>query len=103
MTDDKVVKLPVPAAQQAKGADEHARADTERNQRLFDWADAVFKKLGLDKAVAAAKSIEVLRGITLDLTNIEIPWQFATRSIPRAASARRRISAASKKAVLSRF
>jgi hypothetical protein len=53
----KVLKLPVPVSQDA---DEFARADTERNQQLFAWADAVLKKLRLDKAVAAAKSIEEL-------------------------------------------
>jgi predicted P-loop ATPase len=59
----KVIKLPVPVS---PDADEHARADTQRNQRLFDWADAVLKKLGLDEEVAAARSIEELRNITLD-------------------------------------
>jgi predicted P-loop ATPase len=60
---NKVIKLPVSVS---PDADEHARADTQRNQRLFDWADAVLKKLGLDKEVAAAQSIEKLRNITLD-------------------------------------
>jgi predicted P-loop ATPase len=59
----KVIKLPVSVS---PDADEHARADTQRNQRLFDWADVVLKKLGLDKEVAAAQSIEKLRNITLD-------------------------------------
>jgi hypothetical protein len=65
----KVISLPVPASQ---GADEYARADTQRNQRLFAWADAVLKKLGLDKAVAAARSIEELRSVALDVTSAEI-------------------------------
>jgi predicted P-loop ATPase len=60
---NKVIKLPVSVS---PDADEHARADTQRNQRLFDWADVVLKKLGLDKEVAAAQSIEKLRNITLD-------------------------------------
>ena len=65
----KVIKLPVPASQDA---DEHARADTQRNQRLFDWADAVLKRLGLDKAMAAARSIEELRSITFNADSAEI-------------------------------
>lgn len=65
----KVINLPVPASQ---GADEHARADTQRNQRLFAWAEAVLKKLGLDRAVAAARSIEELRSVALDVTSAEI-------------------------------
>ena len=65
----KVIKLPVPASQDA---DEHARADTQRNQRLFDWADVVLKRLGLDKAVAAARSIEELRGVTFNADSAEV-------------------------------
>ena len=64
------IKLPVPAP--PPNADAHARADTQRNQRLFDWAEAVLKRLGLDKAVAAARSIEELRRITLDVDSAEI-------------------------------
>ena len=66
---NKVIKLPVPASQDA---DEPARADTERNQRLFDWADAVLRKLGLDKAVAAARSIEELRRVIFVLDGAEV-------------------------------
>ena len=61
--------MPVPASQDA---DEHARADTQRNQRLFDWADAVLKRLGLDKAVAAARSIEELRSVTFNADGAEV-------------------------------
>ena len=64
----KVIKLPVPVSQDA---DEHARADTERNQRLFDWADVVLKRLRLDKAVAAARSIEELRAVTFNADSAE--------------------------------
>jgi predicted P-loop ATPase len=60
----KVMKLPVPAA---LSAEEHARAETERRQRLFDWAEAVFKELGLIKALAAVGSLEELRGITFNV------------------------------------
>ena len=65
----KVIKLPVPASQDA---DDHARADTQRNQRLFDWADAVLKRLRLDKAVAAARSIEELRRVTFNADSAEV-------------------------------
>jgi predicted P-loop ATPase len=64
------IKLPIPTP--PPNADAHARADTERNRRLFDWAEAVLKKLGLDKAVAAARSIEELRKVTLNVDSAEI-------------------------------
>ena len=64
------IKLPIPTP--PPNADAHARADTERNRRLFDWAEAVLKALGLDKAVAAARSIEDLRRIALDVNSAEI-------------------------------
>ena len=64
------IKLPIPTP--PPNADAHARADTERNRRLFDWAEAVLKALGLDKAIAAARSIEELRRITLDVDSAEI-------------------------------
>jgi predicted P-loop ATPase len=65
----KVIQLPAPASQDA---DEHARADTQRNQRLFDWADTVLKRLRLDKAVAAARSIEQLRRVTFNTDSAEV-------------------------------
>ena len=64
------IKLPVSAP--PPNADAHARADTERNQQLFDWAEGVLKALGLDKAIAAARSIEELRRLTLDVDSAEI-------------------------------
>jgi predicted P-loop ATPase len=63
------IKLPVPAAEDS---DDYARADTQRNQRLFEWGNAVLKKLGLDTAVAAAGSIGELRSITLDVDSAEV-------------------------------
>ena len=60
----KVMKLPVPVA---LSAEESARAETERRQQLFNWAEAVFKELGLLKALAAAGSLEALRGITFNV------------------------------------
>jgi hypothetical protein len=44
--------LPVPASH---GPDAHGRADTQRKQRLFDWADALLKRFGLAKALARAR------------------------------------------------
>ena len=64
------IKLPNPTP--PPNADAHARADTERNRRLFDWAEAVLKALGLDMAVAAVRSIEDLRWIALDVNSAEI-------------------------------
>ena len=64
------VRLPIPTP--PPNADAHARAETERNQQLFDWAERVLKALGLDKAISAARSIEELRRITLDVDSAEI-------------------------------
>jgi predicted P-loop ATPase len=60
----EVVHLPV-----SQPADERA---TERNHRLFDWAFAVLQRIGIDKIVAQAKTIEELHGIILDLKDAEI-------------------------------
>lgn len=65
----KVVKLPVSVSQDA---DAHARAETERKQRLFDWADAVLTSLGLVKVVKAAKTTMELYGITFDANSAEV-------------------------------
>jgi predicted P-loop ATPase len=61
-----------PVSTPPPNADAHARADTERNRQLFAWAEGVLKALGLDKAVAAARSIEELRRIALDVNDAEI-------------------------------
>jgi predicted P-loop ATPase len=66
-----VFKLPVPVPT-SRNADEHARAETQRNQRLFDWANATLKKLRLDKALSAARSIEEVRAVTLDADSAEV-------------------------------
>lgn len=81
----KVINLPVPASSEA---DEHARTDTQRNQRLFDWADAVLKRLRLDKAVAAARSIEELRAVTFNADSAEVA--LAIRDALHPASGHRR-------------
>jgi hypothetical protein len=64
----EVMNLPVPASH---GADQHARADTQRKQWLFDWADAVLKRLGLDKTLAAARSMEELHSVTFNADSAE--------------------------------
>jgi predicted P-loop ATPase len=56
----KIVRLPDPVPD----AD---AANAERNQRLFDWASTVLSRLGLDRAVRQAQSIEELRSITLNV------------------------------------
>jgi hypothetical protein len=75
-----ILNFLVPVSQDA---DEHARADTQRNQRLFGWADAVLKKLGLTKATAAASSIEELRDIPFNEDRTERRW---TDAINRSVS-----------------
>jgi predicted P-loop ATPase len=67
---DNVVKLPVSTP--PPNAEEQARADSERRQRLFDWAEAVLTELGLTEAVARAQSKEELLAITLDVNNAEV-------------------------------
>jgi hypothetical protein len=65
----EVIQLPVLTS---TDADEHAKADSDRKRRLFDWALEVLKRLGLDKAVTRAASIAELRAIRLDLECVEI-------------------------------
>src|SRR5271166_4853551 len=48
------------------GADEHARAETDRKLRLFQWADRVLADLGLAAKVSQANSVDELRRITFD-------------------------------------
>jgi hypothetical protein len=65
-----LVKLPIPTP--PPNAEAHAHADTARNQRLFDWAEGLLRALGLDKTIAAARSVEDLRRIALDVDSVEI-------------------------------
>jgi predicted P-loop ATPase len=53
-------------------ADEHARAETDRKQRLFAWADRVLQQLGFADRVAQADSVDELRQITFDADTIEV-------------------------------
>jgi hypothetical protein len=62
MPQTNIVNLPVTVSPSED-------ADTERKRRLFAWADEVLKNLGLDAAVKAAKSLEALSRITVDMTS----------------------------------
>ena len=87
MSNGKLVRLPSirsHAADEAKAA----RTDTERRKRLFDWALGVLQRLGLDKSVAAARTIEELRSIALDANSAEVI--LAIRDALHPASGRRR-------------
>lgn len=53
-------------------ANEHARGETERKQRLFEWADRVLQELGLIDMVSQASSFEELRKIVFDLDAFEV-------------------------------
>src|SRR5262245_31249857 len=53
-------------------AEAHARAETERKQELFAWADGVLQQLGLAGKVAAANSFDDLRKITFDPDDVEV-------------------------------
>ncbi len=50
-------------------ADEHSRAETERKQRLFEWADRVLADLGLADKVRNANTADDLRRVTFDHAN----------------------------------
>jgi predicted P-loop ATPase len=54
------------------GAEEHARAETERKQRLFAWADNVLRELGLAERVARANCLDELRRVTFDADAAEV-------------------------------
>jgi predicted P-loop ATPase len=64
MPDEKIVQLPVPVA---LDSDDRVHADDRRNQQLFDWARGVLSRLGLDRAIAQARTIDDLRRVVLDL------------------------------------
>jgi predicted P-loop ATPase len=66
------------------GAEDHARAETQRNQALFTWADRVLEQLGLTQAIAAANIVNELRKILLDLNRAEV--QLAIRDALHPAS-----------------
>jgi predicted P-loop ATPase len=53
-------------------ADTHARAETERKQKLFAWAAAVLQQLGLADKVAQAKTFDALRKIAFDVDDVDV-------------------------------
>jgi hypothetical protein len=53
-------------------AEAHARGETDRKKKLFEWADALLKQLGLTAKVAQAQSPSELLKIALDLEDVEI-------------------------------
>ena len=59
-TTNTIVPFPNP------DAEEHARAETERKRRLFEWADRVLADIGLAAKVQQANSLDELRRITFD-------------------------------------
>jgi predicted P-loop ATPase len=63
----KIVKLPVPSPDEGQG-----QSDTERKRALFAWALEVLEQIGTVAAIAAAKTTEELRRITLDVEMVEI-------------------------------
>jgi predicted P-loop ATPase len=46
--------------------------ETERKQRLFAWAEDVLKQLGLDQAIARAKTLEELHKVTFNENCVEV-------------------------------
>jgi hypothetical protein len=59
-------------------AEAHARADTERKQKLFAWADDVLLQLGLTESLAQAQSADDVRKITFDADAVDV--EFAIRA-----------------------
>ena len=69
------------------GAEDHARAETQRNQALFAWADRVLAQLGLTQAIAAVNIVDELRKILLDVNRAEV--DLAIRDALHPASGQR--------------
>jgi predicted P-loop ATPase len=67
------------------GSEEHARAETERKQRLFAWADRVLRDLGLTDRVARVTSLDELRRVIFDADAAEVA--LAIREVLHPATA----------------
>jgi predicted P-loop ATPase len=52
------------------GAETRAQAETESKLKLFAWADALLRQLGLTARVALAQSVSDLRKITLNVDDV---------------------------------
>ena len=53
-------------------AEQHARTETERKNRLFEWADRVLDELGYTDRIARAQSSDELRKIIFDASAVEV-------------------------------
>ncbi len=69
------------------GAEEHARAETERKQRLFAWADRVLQSLGITERVTHAISVDELQKIVFDDDSIEV--KLSARDVLHPAAGKR--------------
>lgn len=69
------------------GAEEHARAETERKNRLFAWVDATLAQLGVTQRIADATSFDELRKVIFDVNTVDV--ELAIRDALHPASGRR--------------
>jgi len=65
----KLINLPVPIEGNTEA---NASAESDRKRRLFAWADAVLRQLGLSQAIARASSVAALRRIVLDVDSVDV-------------------------------
>jgi predicted P-loop ATPase len=54
------------------GAEEHARAETERKRQLFAWVDATLEQLGVTQRIADANSFDELRKVIFDADAVDV-------------------------------
>jgi hypothetical protein len=64
-------------------ADQRARAETERKQSLFVWADRILDGLDFADRVRRASTIDDLQRVTFDADTRISFWLFATLCILR--------------------
>jgi predicted P-loop ATPase len=84
MPDRTIVPFPSPPPD----ADEHARAETERKRRLFEWADRILATVGLTDKVRNANTLDDLRRITFDDADVS-EIDLAIRDVLHPATGRR--------------
>ena len=72
--------IPLPG-QDAKA---RAQAESDEKRQIFDWADELLKRLGITGKASAAKSIDDLQHVRLDLNDVDI--MFAIRAVMFPAS-----------------
>ena len=78
--DQMVALIPFPEP----NAEAHAQAETERRWKLFAWADAVLRELALTAKVAQAQSIEDLRKISFDISDVAVEFAIQDALHPAA-------------------